>query len=187
MKNKTTSDVNAICKNCSTPFWTNRIKNPQKFCSPKCYHENRSLPILEKECQHCGKIFYSKKQKRTLCSPKCVGLKNRGHNHFAWKGGRGLDINGYVTIQENGLRHREHRLVAERIIGRKLEKFEQVHHKNGIKTDNRPENLVIVSNLNHGMFHNPKNYICPCCGYKGIPKYEKYPDVVELNQNKTDS
>jgi len=37
----------------------------------------------------------------------------------------------------------EHRLIMERLIGRRLCRFETPHHKNGIRSDNRPENLEL--------------------------------------------
>ena len=47
----------------------------------------------------------------------------------------------------------EHRLVAEKMMGRRLHRTELVHHINGDKLDNRPENLEIVSISWHKLRH----------------------------------
>lgn len=61
--------------------------------------------------------------------------------------GRRKNSQGYVTVRRGGRSVMEHRVVMEELVGRPLYRDETVHHKNGVRDDNRPENLELWSSL----------------------------------------
>lgn len=68
------------------------------------------------------------------------------------------DKRGYrwIYITENGIRRarREHRVVMETTLGRRLEPWELVHHKDGDKSNNHPDNLEVLGWGEHSTGHH---------------------------------
>ena len=89
---------------------------------------------------------------KKFCSYSC---KNK-HQTFDGPGSKNKRADGYVQVffpkhpdAGSGRYVLEHRLVAEKVIGRRLSKREHVHHLNGVKDDNRPENLQVIDIKDH--------------------------------------
>jgi hypothetical protein len=128
-------------------------------------------------CISCGKERWVAYVKGHIKSDQCVscanrkkgGIKRSGTDHYNWKGGRRVNGGGYIEVylakddffypmaKAKHLNQHyvlEHRLIMARHLGRCLQSWEIVHHKNGIKDDNRIENLELGTQQGHLSEHN---------------------------------
>lgn len=91
----------------------------------------------------CGRKHKSK----TFCNLHYVRYTKYGDPLFVTKNAKGDGTtngkSGYRILTIDGKKIPEHRVVMEHYLGRKLLPTENVHHKNGIRDDNRLENLEL--------------------------------------------
>lgn len=103
------------------------------------------------KCEICGQFFeittWPPESQKT-CSPRCRNTYN-SRQSIEKRAAKMRYTGNKDTYVKRGGRH-EHRVVAEEeILGRKLKDNEIVHHKNGDKKDNRPENLEVMTQSEH--------------------------------------
>lgn len=166
------------CPVCERDF---EAKSPvQRYCSQDCAIRNaQSRRSVDKPdprpCEACGTVFTPRDSRHAgrFCSKACT-YKVRG---AAWKGGRQVRQNGYAVVWvgkgypgalSNGYMP-EHRYVMQEHLGRPLLRTESVHHINGVRDDNRIENLQ----LRHSQWHGPgQTLVCLDCGSHNIAHVE---------------
>ena len=116
-------------------------------------------------CFYCKKELHRwpyelklKKGRKHFCNPshQMKYQFSNGKNCPWWKGGRNLNKNGYYRTWKNGKLYLEHRLIMEKHIKRILKPNEDVHHINGIRTDNRIKNLIVLTKSKHSKLHAKK-------------------------------
>jgi hypothetical protein len=143
-----------------------------------CFEEFKTFPYYTKKGQgiYCSSDCYgvalrehipwNKGKRMTVSYRKKVSDSLRGkcrENSRRWKGGRCNNGRGYITILISGKRVPEHRYVMENHLKRKLTSSEIVHHINRNGSDNKIENLIIMTRAEHASFHHPANQRTRSC------------------------
>src|SRR4030095_4020245 len=152
-----------IAKTCTVCGVGYATKKPaSRFCSYKCRGlgtRGPDSPHYDREarvCLRCGISFICIKSRSVkLCSVQCRALYVSGDRHPNWTGGRWRTANGYIAVNlGQGRQMLEHRLVMGRILGRPILRGEVVHHRDGDKANNSPENLQLMTDEEHRKYES---------------------------------
>ena len=165
------------CATCGRQF---KPSSKHRDC-PSCRAKAAKRP-----CPGCGILIRAKSK---ACRKCFTPVNHTGENNPNWKGNaaRHRNHDGYIFGRRighpRGARNDwyvlEHILVMEDMLGRYLLPGEQVHHRNGIKDDNRPENLELwVRNQPNGC----RVVDAVAWSREILARYENGPPLVEADR-----
>ena len=165
-KGKVTSQRPQIqCLHCGTTFnvFPSQATNGRrKYCSAKCRNAVNNARLSG---GRLGIAHTEESRAKMAAAAKGKSLRELSSQ---WKGGKYVDSAGYVHVMIDALPPDsqtmarrltsrkyvlEHRLIASVAINRAVLPSEVVHHVNGVKTDNRPENLFVIDRKAHSKEH----------------------------------
>jgi endogenous inhibitor of DNA gyrase (YacG/DUF329 family) len=153
------------CPTCGTPFWVRGRMSGRTYCSKACADKGQVLP--PKACEWCHKEYQPDASRSRFCSRTCSArfcgsrrpglMRNRAGYILEWSPDHPNAMrSGYVM---------QHRKIMAEVMRRPLTADEVVDHINGVKDDNRPENLRVLAKLDHDSLPKPprKPIECPHC------------------------
>lgn len=143
-----------VCNKCgkeTTTTWSNYV-----------HRSNPGSRVTH--CQKCAAAV-SGKARRGKPNPATAARnrKRSGKKHPSWRGGRYIDLSGYALVSVRTGRNesgngwanyrKEHILIVERKLGRKLRPGELVHHIDGDRQNNKVRNLWPSGSTGHRISH----------------------------------
>lgn len=149
---------NKQCKRCNKNFeYTHGLTKYCKQCDKELHYLRHKETMRRRQlrdpkyCIDCNTIIYYKSTRCKKCANILKKQCRKGTGNPKWRGGttyrhgyKYLYAPNHPNARDNYVR--EHRIVVEKYLGRYLTDKEVVHHINGIRDDNRPENLIVFEN-----------------------------------------
>ncbi len=151
------------CRQCGASFEAKRMD--AMFCIPckelRAKERAATYDTHHKDpCPQCSNLMVRRSKLCKTCDNKSRATLFLGANNPNWREGRTM-AHGYVLRRITAQKHAtgtnayrlEHRMVWEEAHG-PLPKGHIIHHLNGIKSDNRLENLAAMSRADHHIKHS---------------------------------
>ena len=147
-----------MCKRDVRVFPSHWEKGEGRYCSRKCKGKSKQKREAI-NCRHCRKkMFQVPSKPRKYCSHSCHASSQIAEKHSVFRGKIAIKRGYYFVYFPEHPNTKTGRvklsiLVAEKYLKRFLKKGEHIHHINGNKLDDRPENLYVTSASEHAVIH----------------------------------
>ncbi len=130
------------CLRCGAPLARTQRLNGRTYCGNECsiLHKRSLINVVAETCLGCDKPFSwtEKSIGKKYCSTSCYDDCRYPAIHVNTRTGYAT-----ITVSRGKKPQLQHRYVMEQHLGRSLVEGENVHHVNGVKDDNRIENLEL--------------------------------------------